>query len=187
MEESKVEIRLIAESDLAKFFSYLREQLAENGRGDNPLFQPLSPESDGLTEEMELGFSSGVAKVFPQSGWRRVWGAFDNAGSIIGHIDLRGHGEKYTQHRALLGMGVHSDARRMGLGRKLIHTVRQWAKDEAGIEWIDLWVLSENLPAIALYQASGFIKNGEVEDMFRIDGSSYAFTRMSLNLCSLAP
>jgi len=183
MEESKVEVSLIAENDFVQFFSYLSEQLAENGRGANPLFQPQSPDSDGLTKEMELRFTSGMTVDFPQSGWRRVWGAFDKHGVIMGHIDLRGHPEAHTQHRALLGMGVHRDARRMGLGQQLIKTAKQWAIDEAEIEWIDLWVLSENLPAIGLYEATGFIKNGELEDMFRIDGHSYAFTRMSLHLC----
>ncbi|RTR40903.1 N-acetyltransferase [Shewanella canadensis] len=182
MEETKVEIRLIVERDLEQFFAYLSEQLAENGRGANPLFQPQSPDSDGLTKEMEQRFTSGMIVDFPQSGWRRVWGAFDKHGVIMGHIDLRGHPEAHTQHRALLGMGVHRDARRMGLGHKLIRSVKQWAIDEAEIEWIDLWVLSENLPAIGLYQAAGFIKNGELEDMFRIDARSYAYTRMSCSL-----
>ncbi|ABV35612.1 conserved hypothetical protein [Shewanella sediminis HAW-EB3] len=182
MEETKVEIRLIVERELEQFFAYLSEQLSENGQGDGPLFQPMSRRSTGLTTEMEQRFTSGMTVDFPQSGWRRVWGAFDKHGVIMGHIDLRGHPEAHTQHRALLGMGVHRDARRMGLGQKLIRTVKQWAKDEAGIEWIDLWVLSENLPAVGLYQATGFIKNGELEDMFRIDTRSYAFTRMSLRL-----
>lgn len=41
------------------------------------------------------------------------------------------------------------------LGQQLIISVKHWAIDEAAIEWIDLWGLSENLPAIALYQATG--------------------------------
>jgi len=181
MQETKVEIRLIEEHELEQLFAYLSEQLSENGLGDGPLFQPMSRQSS-LTTEMEQRFTSGMKADYPQPGWRRVWGAFDKHGVIMGHIDLRGHPEAHTQHRALLGMGIHRDARRMGLGKKLIKTVQHWAKDEAGIEWVDLWVLSENLPAIGLYQATGFIKNGQLEDMFRIDAHSYAYTRMSCSL-----
>ncbi|WP_076407475.1 GNAT family N-acetyltransferase [Shewanella sp. UCD-KL12] len=176
------EIRFIAENELHNFFEYLSLQIAENGQGDVPLFQPMSADVSVMSEQMKLRFSQGVATHFPDAGWRKLWIATDEKKQICGHIDLRPLAEAHTEHRALLGMGVHNDARRTGLGKQLIKTIVSWARDETELQWIDLWVMSNNLPAIALYQKTGFIKNGEIEDMFRIDGNSYSYINMSLKL-----
>ena len=61
----------------------------------------------------------------------------------------------------------------------LIESIVDWAKKETDIEQIDLWVLSENHPAIRLYNKLGFQKIGVVEDMFRIDGSALDYTMMA--------
>jgi ribosomal protein S18 acetylase RimI-like enzyme len=47
------------------------------------------------------------------------------------------------------------------------------------LEWIDLQVLSENKPALQLYARMGFELVGEIADMFRIDGRSFAYTTMT--------
>jgi len=57
--------------------------------------------------------------------------------------------------------------------------VTSWAASEAAIEWIDLWVLSSNALAVHLYKSTGFQKLGEIDDMFRIDGSSEAYALMT--------
>ncbi len=115
------------------------------------------------------------------AGWRRVWVARDDDGRIAGHIDLRAQGERPATHRCLLGMGVDRDFRRHGLGLRLIGHAAQWAAQH-GLAWIDLQLLSVNLPAIALYRRAGFIQTGEVPDMFRIDGQQFAYTSMALQL-----
>ncbi|AQS39692.1 acetyltransferase, ribosomal protein N-acetylase [Shewanella psychrophila] len=176
------EIRLIKENELSRFFAYLNEQVAENGQGDVPLFQPMSRKFSAMSEQMKQRFSDGITRTFSDESWRKLWIAIDEQEQICGHIDLRPLAEPHTDHRALLGMGVHSDARRTGLGKKLIETVAEWAKEETDLQWIDLWVMSNNVPAISLYQKTNFIKNGEIEDMFRIDGSSYSYVNMSLKL-----
>ncbi|NRD72631.1 GNAT family N-acetyltransferase [Shewanella sp. VB17] len=179
---TQLTIRLLTEQDLPKFFDYLIEQLAESGQGEVPLFQPLSRDNPEVTVEMKRRFSQGIATDFGQTGWRKIWGALDQDEHLLGHIDLRGHGEAHTEHRALLGMGVHTRARRTGLGKRFIQVAQAWAMQEAALVWIDLWVLSNNKPAIGLYEATGFNKLGEIEDMFRIDAESHSFTRMAKNL-----
>jgi RimJ/RimL family protein N-acetyltransferase len=106
----------------------------------------------------------------------------DAQGEIAGHADLRARPERYTEHRALLGMGVHRDHRRQGLGLRLIHAAIGWARTCTQLEHIDLEVLSANAPAIALYEKAGFRRIGEYEDMFRIDGKSLSYTLMSATL-----
>src|SRR5262249_49359918 len=100
---------------------------------------------------------------------------------IMGHIDLRSRPEQAASHRAMLGMGVHRDARRSGVGMRLLDAAIAWAEGQ-GLEWIDLEVLSANVPAVALYRKRGFVRTGEIPDLFRIDGESLAYTYMSLAL-----
>jgi len=55
--------------------------------------------------------------------------------TIIGHIDLRAHNERLTEHRCLLGMGVDRDHRNIGLGKNLIEHADGWVKANAPFEW----------------------------------------------------
>ncbi len=89
-----------------------------------------------------------------------------------GHVDLRAHPDSCTEHRALLGLGVHRDHRRRGLGRILVEHALAWASRETEIEWIDLNFLAVNVPAESLYRSVGFETVATLADMYRIDGES---------------
>lgn len=69
--------------------------------------------------------------------------------------------------------------RPQGLGARLIDAAMAWARSEAGIDWVDLEVLSVNRPARGLYERAGFAIVGEIADMFRIDGEQLAYTFMT--------
>ena len=172
-------IRPAVHTDLAALFAYLNDHLADNGKDGTPLFQPMARSESRLPPEKEAGFITGLGTAVGEPGWRRVWLALDDSGAIAGHIDLRARPERPAAHRALLGMGVHRDHRRKGLGARLIDAAMAWARDEAGIEWIDLEVLSVNRAARDLYARSGFAMVGEMPDMFRIDGEQHAYTFMT--------
>jgi len=161
------------------FFAYLNDHLLDNGSQGTPLFQPM-PRGQGFPPEKAAVFRNGAQAPLHRPGWRRVWIAQDERG-IMGHIDLRSRPEAAACHRALLGMGVHRDARRSGIGLQLLDTAIAWARRQ-GLAWIDLEVLSANAPAIALYRKRGFTLTGEIPDMFRIDGGSYAYSYMSFSL-----
>ena len=172
-------IRPAVHTDLAALFAYLNDHLADNGKGGTPLFQPMARSESRLPPEKEAGFITGLGTPVGEPGWRRVWLALDEAGAIAGHIDLRARPERPAAHRALLGMGVHRDHRRKGLGARLIDAALAWAHDEAGVDWIDLEVLSVNRAARDLYTRTGFATIGEMPDMFRIDGEQHAYTFMT--------
>ncbi|HEY1043381.1 MAG TPA: GNAT family N-acetyltransferase [Telluria sp.] len=175
-------IRAVTAADLPALFSYLGEQLIENGRKGNPLFQPVPRTDDpSLPLAIRSRFTNGLAAAVGEPGWRRAWIAVDGRDAIAGHVDLRARPEPGSAHRAMLGMGVHPGSRRLGLGMRLIDAAAAWAR-ENGFEWIDLEVLSVNTPAIALYQRSGFAMIGEFADMYRIDGERHAYTLMSLHI-----
>jgi ribosomal protein S18 acetylase RimI-like enzyme len=124
-------------------------------------------------------FEQGISTTFGESGWRRLWLAVDNDGQIVGHIDIRSHPESNTTHRALLGMGVDRNSRNQGLGLSLLDEMFTFATSQTELEWIDLWVLSSNSAAKALYVKAGFELGGELPDMFRIDGVSQGYTLMT--------
>jgi len=172
-------IRSLSSTDLDTFFSYLNDHLLDNGRDGAPLFQPM-PRGQGFPPEKVAAFRSGAQAAFGQPGWRRVWIA-ESEGGIMGHIDLRSRPEPAAAHRALLGMGVHRDVRRGGVGMALLDTAIAWAREQR-LEWIDLEVLSANAPAVGLYLKRGFVKTGEIPDLFRIDGEGYAYSYMSFSL-----
>ena len=175
-------IRPAGEADLAPFFAYLDDHLRDNGADGTPLFQPIAPGQPRLPAGLRIAFIKGIDIPVGQPGWRRLWLALDRCGDIAGHIDLRGRPEPAATHRAMLGMGVHRVWRRRGLGRRLLEAAAGWARADAGIEWIDLEVLSDNLPAVGLYARAGFSTVARVADMLRIAGASHDLSYMTFRL-----
>ena len=178
-----IAIRLAQPSDLPALFAYLGEQLLENGRDGMPLFQPMARTRDPqVPEAMQARFSAGIATPPGEPGWRRAWIALDEDGAIAGHIDLRAHPDAQATHRTVLGMGVHHRYRRHGLGVRLVDTALAWAGATPPFAWVDLDVLSANLPARRLYERAGFQAVGEIPDLYRIDGESVASLMMTRRL-----
>ncbi|WP_020656002.1 GNAT family N-acetyltransferase [Massilia niastensis] len=177
-----MDIRAVAIADLDALFAYLGDQLDENGRNGMPLFQPMSRAVTGVPDAMRARFTAGLATKLGEPGWRRAWIAVDAGGAIAGHVDLRGRADPESAHRAILGMGVHRDHRRAGLGARLVEAAVAWARETPPLAWIDLDVLSANHAARALYARTGFVQTGEIEDLYRIDGESHGSVMMSRRL-----
>jgi ribosomal protein S18 acetylase RimI-like enzyme len=177
-----IDIRPADVADLPAFFVYLDDHLRDNGKDGAPLFQPLSRAQSQLPPGVKVFFINGVAIQVGEPGWRRLWLALDSRGSIAGHIDLRARPEPGARHRAMLGMGVHRAYRRRGLGARLLDTAVDWARGENNLKWIDLEVLSENHPAVALYLRSGFTMTARIADMLQINGASHDLSYMTCAL-----
>jgi ribosomal protein S18 acetylase RimI-like enzyme len=175
-------IRPAGEADLPSFFAYLDDHLRDNGAHGTPLFQPLSREQSRMPSGLRLAFIRGLTLPVGQPGWRRLWLALGPTGNIAGHIDLRARPEPAAGHRAMLGMGVHRLHRRRGLGAQLLAGAVEWARREPGLDWIDLEVLADNQPAVALYLDADFRMIARIEDMVRDDGSSCDLCYMTLKL-----
>jgi ribosomal protein S18 acetylase RimI-like enzyme len=67
-------------------------------------------------------------------------------------------------------MGVHREFRRGGLAGRLLAVATGWAVETSALDWIDLEVLSTNVPAVRFYEKAGFELVGDFTDLFRIDG-----------------
>jgi RimJ/RimL family protein N-acetyltransferase len=174
-------IEPLTAADLDAFIAYLNDHLADNGV-DGCYFQPFPRDSSRVPPEMEASFRAGLSILVGDPGWQRIWVARSSSREIIGHIGLRARPEPFALHRCLLGMGVDRAHRKSGLGTTLLSHARQWAAADAGLEWIDLQVLSNNAPAIQLYLRADFMKISELPEMFKIDGQTLSYMSMSLRL-----
>jgi RimJ/RimL family protein N-acetyltransferase len=168
------------ESDLDSFFKYLEVHLSENGQEEIPLFQPASRKDEKLPDSKREKIISGISNKFGDSGWKKLWLAKDESGKIRGHLDLRHPNDRNCYHRVLLGMGVDSSYYKQGIGTKLIEIAINFCQESEDIDWIDLRVLSENIPAKSLYLKTGFSEIGEFKDQYRIDGQSISDTAMCM-------
>ena len=177
-----IAVRAAGEDDLPVFFAYLNDHLSDNGSGATALFMPMARADSVFPSERQDSFRQACARRPGEPGWRKLWLAWSADGEIAGHVDLRARRDAASAHRALLGMGVHRAQRQQGLGRRLIDTACAWALAATGIEWIDLDVISTNIPARRLYERSGFVQTGEIADLFRIDGASIGHAAMSRRL-----
>jgi RimJ/RimL family protein N-acetyltransferase len=178
----RYQIEPLLNTEFTDFIAYLNDHLSDNGSPDTGYFQPLPRSRSAFPADREAAFRNGLDAAIGEKGWRRVWVARSAEERIIGHVDLRGHADSFTEHRCLLGMGVDRDHRRAGLGFAFIEHARHWATAVAQLDWIDLQVISENRAAQALYRRAGFVAGGEIADMFRIDGKAFSYTTMSMLL-----
>lgn len=80
-------------------------------------------------------------------------------GVIIGRLSLSRDTHPASAHVADLGLMVAKDARGRGVGRALLRASVEWAR-EAGIHKLELHVFPWNEPAIRLYEAFGFMREG---------------------------
>ena len=177
-----ISIKELHKDKLDDFFQYLKIHLSENGQKGAPLFQPISKHQSALSDEWKEKFENGLNKRNEESGWRKIWIAINQEEKIVGHIDIRSQNQLNAEHRVLLGMGVDSSFRNLKIGQNLLEFIIDHCKDNRKISWIDLQVLTNNIPAIRLYKKMNFEELSVTKDMFRINNISYDYTSMTLNV-----
>ena len=174
-----ISIKELNKDKLDDFFQYLNIHLSENGQKGTALFQPLSKQQSTLSDEWKAKFEDGMNE---KAGWRKVWIAINEEEKIAGHIDIRSQNQPNAEHRVLLGMGVDSNFRNLKIGQNLLAFIIDYCKANRQISWIDLQVLTNNIPATKLYKKMNFEELSTTKDMFRIDNISYDYTSMTLNV-----
>ncbi|WEX77745.1 GNAT family N-acetyltransferase [Sinorhizobium numidicum] len=90
-------------------------------------------------------------------------------GRIVGIAGLHRHKGR-RQHAAELGMSVHDDYRRRGIGKALLNELVDAADRWLGISRVELTVFTDNEAAIALYRQAGFVKEGVLKSYALRDG-----------------
>jgi len=103
-------------------------------------------------------------------------------GRIVGWCDaLPGPAALGRAHIGRLGMGVLIGHRRRRIGRLLLETTIEGAR-EFGLQKIELEVFSSSEPAIALYRAFGFHEEGRRRRGRFVDGNYDDILMMALEL-----
>ena len=89
-------------------------------------------------------------------------------------------GQKEAHKGLLVGMYVRPNARNAGVGRRLVETIIEFARER--VEVIQLAVVSENEPARRLYERLGFVEYGLEKKALKQDGRFYDEVLMAKDL-----
>ena len=97
---------------------------------------------------------------------------------VVGWCDIFPYANERQKHRGALGMGLRKDYRGRGLGSRLLtHTLDQAKR--FGLEKVELYVYTSNLPAIALYEQHGFEHEGLLKRYRKLDGQTFDCAAMA--------
>lgn len=100
---------------------------------------------------------------------------------VVGNCDIiPGKGIDFA-HTGHLGMCVHQDYRKKGIGSALLDTAIKAARDY-GLERIELEVYTSNATAIRMYEKSGFLVEGIKRKARKLDTRYYDIQIMALFL-----
>jgi RimJ/RimL family protein N-acetyltransferase len=194
---SKVLVRAANLDDLPAFSEHILVHSAESGVGGSAHFAIARRLSyDDVLEAARARWQRRLTEPL----WGRAWllvdmesdavpargrrrGSAPPPGHVVGHVELRGGRLKAELHRAVLAMGLQRSFTAQGHGGRLIEAAIRWAREEAGLSWIDLGVFAHNERARRLYRRMGFVELGVHPDAFRIDaGISVDDVQMTLKL-----
>ncbi|MDR1621319.1 MAG: GNAT family N-acetyltransferase [Synergistaceae bacterium] len=81
-------------------------------------------------------------------------------GSVVGGVVLMISKMPRESRTAGLGIMVHADHQRQGVGRALMAAVLDLADNWLMLKRVELSVFVDNNPAVALYQSMGFVVEG---------------------------
>jgi RimJ/RimL family protein N-acetyltransferase len=90
-------------------------------------------------------------------------------GSVVARLSIARDQHPASAHVADLGLMVAAGHRRRGIGRALLDTAVSWAKAN-GVRKLELHVFPWNEPALKLYEAFGFEREGYRRGHYRRAG-----------------
>ena len=101
-------------------------------------------------------------------------------GRFVGAIDFRNGDKEKISHQGAFGMTVLPEYRDYGIGRALLETLINWAKNNSKIEKVCLEVMEDNIGAIKLYKTMGFVEEGRKTKGVKIENSYQDLILMAL-------
>lgn len=167
-------------TDFKRWAEHMNRLIAEQGRDGRPFFSPMDA-VDFESPDFQVRFDKNFAIPIGQPAWMRMWAVESLDADLIAHVDLTGSRVPSEKHRATLGIGVEERFYRQGIGRRLMQEAIVFARLN-DIEWMDLYVFSENHAAVELYRALGFEEIGRRNDRFRLGGRSIDDLTMTLRI-----
>ncbi|MFJ7917219.1 MULTISPECIES: GNAT family N-acetyltransferase [unclassified Lysinibacillus] len=94
-------------------------------------------------------------------------------GEIVGWLVFQSPQRKRLAHTGTFGMMVLNKYRGLGIGKRLIEKLLEWAENNPYIEKISLGVFSTNERAIALYKKMGFVEEGRKINEIKLQDNKY--------------
>jgi len=134
----------------------LEHALVRSGRG-----QVSGP--DDLADPVALR-----TRLVPGPGTQRWLAVVE--GEVLGNAAVHRYRPQLVRHVASLDLGVHPRAQGRGVGRQLMQVLIDGARAD-GVERLELCVRADNLAAIRLYEALGFVIEATRRGLVRtVDG-----------------
>jgi RimJ/RimL family protein N-acetyltransferase len=92
--------------------------------------------------------------------------------SVVGLLFFIPNTKKKILHTGEFGVSVHPAYQGQRIGRLLVETLLEWARQNVQIEKVFLQVFATNANAIKLYKALGFIEEGRhIKAIKQVDGT----------------
>jgi RimJ/RimL family protein N-acetyltransferase len=88
----------------------------------------------------------------------------------IGFLWANGGMFRRSHHNAHIVIGIRAAFTKQGIGTRLFQACEAWAR-ERGLHRLELTVMTNNSPGIALYKKMGFQIEGTAPDALRVDGA----------------
>ena len=95
---------------------------------------------------------------------------------------LRQVSPKFDHRASVWGVFVAPDSRRKGLGRTVVAAAIAWAREQPGIDYVDLGASDRAEDARRLYESLGFTAWGREPEATEVDGRRYDEIHMTLRL-----
>jgi ribosomal protein S18 acetylase RimI-like enzyme len=166
MDAARIQIRRLGPADAVLYRDIRLEALRCN------------PEAYGSTFDAEN--SQPLSWFVNRLDGSEVFGAFHGS-ELVGVAGvLIGEGPKEAHKSLLRGMYVRPSSRNAGIGRRLVETAIDFARQR--VELIQLAVVSDNEPARRLYASFGFMEYGIEKKALKQDGRYYDEILMAKDL-----
>lgn len=167
---SKLEIRRILPADMDLWFKMRIESLY-----DSPSAFLASPET-----ELARGIESFRERISKGGDDNVIFACFDGA-QIVGSVGLVRESHLKAKHKGTIwGMYLRPEYRGKQIGKKLIQTAIDFARDRMKLKKVDLSVEASRDSAKRLYSSMGFQQWGREKFAMQIDGKYYDEEYMSL-------
>lgn len=154
-------VRMLQESDADAFRRIRRERLERDPRA----FAESIAEHDAISPETI------TSRLRRASGENFVIGAFAESGDLIGIAGFSRSPRLKSRHKGVIwGVYVRPGFRGQGIGRAILAALIDRARQEAGLEQIQLSVSTGQAGAKRIYESLGFEAFGRERHALKVDG-----------------
>lgn len=101
-------------------------------------------------------------------------------GILVGTIDFKNGNKQKISHQGAFAMTILPEYRNYGIGRALLETLINWARNNNKIEKVCLEVMEDNFGAIQLYKNLGFFEEGRKAKGVKLDDGYQDLILMAL-------